>query len=109
MRWQFLIRLLSSQMLNRKRLGRDIYMRGSKSGIRSIYDSKYSLTLFEILKNYSNIIMTKDFHRMNIPSFPCSMNLQCNIIYNQLQIWSKSENIFYSILGFGYSFLFMTS
>ncbi len=65
-----LIRLLSSQMLNRKRLGRDIYMRGSKSGIRSIYDSKYSLTLFEILKNYSNIIMTKDFHRMNIPKLP---------------------------------------
>ena len=65
-----LIRLLSSQMLNRKRLGRDIFMRGSKSGIRSIYDSKYSLTLFEILKNYSNIIMTKDFHRMNIPKLP---------------------------------------
>tara|TARA_Y100000996_G_scaffold406142_1_gene382133 strand:- start:4465 stop:5205 length:741 start_codon:yes stop_codon:yes gene_type:complete len=65
-----LIRLLSSQMLNRKRLGRDIFMRGSKSGIRSIYDSKYSLTLFEILKNYSTIIMTKDFHRMNIPKLP---------------------------------------
>ena len=36
-----LIRLLSSQMLSRKRLGRDVFMRGSKSGIKPIYDSKY--------------------------------------------------------------------
>jgi len=65
-----LIRLLSSQMLNRKRLGKDVFMRGSKSGIRSIYDSKYSLTLFEILKTYANIVMTKDFQKVNIPKLP---------------------------------------
>ena len=65
-----LIRLLSSQMLSRKRLGRDVFMRGSKSGMRSIYDSKYTLTLFEILKTYSNIVMTKDFQKINIPKLP---------------------------------------
>jgi len=65
-----LIRLLSSQMLSRKRLGRDVFMRGSKSGMRSIYDSKYALTLFEILKTYANIVMTKDFQRINIPRLP---------------------------------------
>ena len=65
-----LIRLLSSQMLSRKRLGKDIFMRGSKSGMRSIYNSQYSLTLFELLKTYSNIVMTKDFQRMNIPKLP---------------------------------------
>ena len=65
-----LIRLLSSQMLDRKRLGRDVFMRGSKSGMRSIYDSKYTLTLFEILKTYSNIVMTKDFQKINIPKLP---------------------------------------
>ncbi len=65
-----LIRLLSSKMLSRKRLGRDIFMRGSKSGINSIYDSKYSLTLFEILKTYGNIVMTKDFQTMSIPKLP---------------------------------------
>ena len=65
-----LIRLLSSQMLSRKRLGRDVFMRGSKGGIRSIYDSKYTLTLFEILKTYSNIVMTKDFQKINIPKLP---------------------------------------
>ena len=65
-----LIRLLSTQMLSRKRLGKDVFMRGSKSGLRAIYDSKYSLTIFEILKTYANIVMTKDFHRMNIPKLP---------------------------------------
>jgi len=65
-----LIRLLSSQMLNKKRLGKDVFMRGSKSGMRSIYDSKYSLTLFEILKTYANIVMTKDFQKVNIPKLP---------------------------------------
>ena len=62
-----LIRLLSDQMLKRKRLGKDIFMRGMKGNIRSIYSTKYSLTLFEILKAYSTIIMTKDFQKMNIP------------------------------------------
>ena len=62
-----LIRLLSDQMLKRKRLGKDVFMRGMKGNIRSIYSIKYSLTLFEILKVYSSIIMTKDFQKINIP------------------------------------------
>ena len=65
-----LIRLLSDQMLKRKRLGRDVYMRGIKGNIRSIYSTEYNLNLFDILKAYSSIIMTKDFHRMNIPKLP---------------------------------------
>ena len=65
-----LIRLLSDQMLKRKRLGRDIYMRGIKGNIRSIYSAEYNLTLYDLLKTYSSIIMTKDFHRMNIPKLP---------------------------------------
>jgi len=65
-----LIRLLSDQMLKRKRLGKDIFFRGMKGNIKSIYSSKYSLTLYEILKTYSTIIMTKDFQTMNIPKLP---------------------------------------
>jgi len=65
-----LIRLLSSQMLSKKRLGKDVFMRGSKSGMKSIYNSKYTLTLFEILKTYANIVMTKDFQKINIPKLP---------------------------------------
>ena len=65
-----LIRLLSDQMLKRKRLGRDVYMRGIKGSIRSIYSTEYNLNLYDLLKAYSSIIMTKDFHRINIPKLP---------------------------------------
>jgi segregation and condensation protein A len=65
-----LIRLLSEQMLKRKRLGREIRTRGGKSGIKPIYNSEYKLNLFELLKTYSTIIMTKDFQKMNIPKLP---------------------------------------
>ena len=65
-----LIRLLSDQMLKRKRLGRDVFMRGIKGKIKSIYNAKYSLTLYELLKSYSSIIMQKDFLTMNIPKLP---------------------------------------
>ena len=65
-----LIRLLSDQMLKRKRLGKDIFMRGIRGKIKSIYSSKYSLTMFEILKSYSSIVMSREFQRMNIPKLP---------------------------------------
>ena len=65
-----LIRLLSDQMLKRKRLGKEIRTRGMKGNIRSIYSSEYKVNLIELLKTYSTIIMTKDFHKMNIPKLP---------------------------------------
>ncbi len=65
-----LIRLLSDQILKRKRLGKDIFMRGIKGNIKSIYSSEYSLSLYELLKTYSSIVMTKDFQRINIPKLP---------------------------------------
>ncbi len=65
-----LIRLLSHQMLKRKRLGREIRTRGMRTGIKSIYNSEYKVNLFELLKTYSMIIMTKDFQKMNIPKLP---------------------------------------
>ncbi len=65
-----LIRLLSDQMLKKKRLGKDIFLRGMKGSIRSINSYKYSLSLFEILKTYASIIMTKEFQKINIPKLP---------------------------------------
>ena len=65
-----LIRLLSEQMLKRNRLGREIRTRGIKGNIRSIYSSEYKVSLFELLKSYSSIVMTKDFQTMNIPKLP---------------------------------------
>ena len=43
-----LIRLLSEQMLKRKRLGREIRSRGMKGNIRSIYSTEYNLSLIHI-------------------------------------------------------------
>tara|TARA_B100001250_G_C19796898_1_gene789148 strand:- start:521 stop:1261 length:741 start_codon:yes stop_codon:yes gene_type:complete len=65
-----LIRLLSDQMLKRKRLGKEIRSRGMKGNIRSIYSSEYKVNLIELLKTYSTILMTKDYHKMNIPKLP---------------------------------------
>ena len=65
-----LIRLLSDQMLKRNRLGREIRTRGIKGNIRSIYSSEYNVSLFELLKSYSTIVMTKDFQTKNIPKLP---------------------------------------
>ena len=65
-----LIRLLSDQMLKRKRLGREIRLRGIKGSIRSIYSTEYKLNLYDLLKAYSGIVMTKDFQKMNIPRLP---------------------------------------
>jgi len=41
-----------------------------KGNIRSIYSTEYNLSLFELMKAYSTIIMTKDFQKMNIPKLP---------------------------------------
>ena len=65
-----LIRLLSEQMLKRNRLGREIRTRGMKGSIRSIYSSEYNVSLFELLKAYSTVVMTKDFQTMSIPKLP---------------------------------------
>ncbi len=65
-----LIRLLSDQMLKRKRLGKEIRTRGMKGSIKSIYSTEYNLSLFELLKSYSTIIMTKDLQTINIPKLP---------------------------------------
>ena len=51
-------------------IGVDIFFRGRPEGIRSIHSPKYSATLFEILKSYSSIIMSREFQRMNIPRLP---------------------------------------
>ena len=65
-----LIRLLSDQLLKRKRIGRDIFLRGMKGGIRSVKTPIYDVSLYELLKTYSNIQMQRSFQRVNIPRLP---------------------------------------
>ena len=65
-----LIRILSDQMLQKKRLGIDIFTRVMKGGIRSVNTPIYNLTLYELLKSYSNIQMQKSFQNITIPKLP---------------------------------------
>ena len=65
-----LIRILSDQMLQKKRLGVHIFTRGMKGGIRSINTPIYDISLYELLKTYSNIQMQKTFQNISIPKLP---------------------------------------
>ena len=65
-----LIRILSDQMLKKKRLGVHIFTRGMKGGIRSIKTPVYNISLYDLLKTYSNIQMQKTFQNIIIPKLP---------------------------------------
>tara|TARA_Y100001970_G_scaffold114284_1_gene142559 strand:- start:9429 stop:10184 length:756 start_codon:yes stop_codon:yes gene_type:complete len=65
-----LIRLLSDQLLKKERIGRDIYYRGMKGGIRSINNPIYKVTLYELLKSYSNVKVQSLYQKISIPKLP---------------------------------------
>ena len=65
-----LIRLLSDQLLKRDRIGKNIFYRGMKGGIRSINNPVYNVTLYELLKSYSNIKVQSMYQKINIPKLP---------------------------------------
>ena len=65
-----LIRLLSDKLLKKNRLGIDVRMRGMRGGIKLINNSSYSLSLYDLLKSYSNFTMKKSFLSINIPQMP---------------------------------------
>ena len=41
-----------------------------KGGIRSIYTPIYDISLYELLKTYSNLKMQESFKKVNIPKLP---------------------------------------
>ena len=65
-----LIRILSDQMLQKKRLGIHIFTRGMKGGIRSINTPVYDVSLYDLLKTYSSFQMQKTFQNISIPKLP---------------------------------------
>ena len=65
-----LIRMLSDQMLQKKRIGVDVFYRGMKGGIRSIYTPTYDVSLYELLKSYASLKMQRAFQTVNIPRLP---------------------------------------
>ncbi len=92
-----LIRLLSDQMLKRKRLGRDIFLRGISTTVKSNNISQYSLKLFDILKTYSTIISTKDYQKINIPKLPVFTMEEgikrINDLKNELTDWKNLKDL----------------
>ena len=65
-----LIRLLSDQLLKRARIGKNIFYRGMKGGIKSINNTVYKVTLYELLKSYSGIKVQSLYQTINIPKLP---------------------------------------
>ncbi len=89
-----LIRILSDQMLQRKRLGIHIFTRGMKGGIRSINTPTYDVTLYELLKTYSNIQTQKTFQNISIPKLPVFTTEEgIKHIKNNLDIIKDWKNI----------------
>jgi len=98
-----LIRILSDQMLQKKRLGVHIFTRGMKGGIRSINTPIYDISLYELLKTYSNIKMKKTFLTINIPRLPVLTTeegiKQIKNNLNQINDWTNINDLipeFYS-------------
>ncbi len=95
-----LMRLLSDQLLKKKRIGKDIFFRGMKGGILSIKTPIYSVTLYELLKAYATINMQRSFQSINIPKLPVYTtsegvkHLKSQI--NNLNIW---KNLFELLPG----------
>ena len=90
-----LIRILSDQMLQKKRLGIDIFTRGMKGGIRSINTPVYDVSLYELLKTYSSLQMQKTFQNISIPKLPVLTTEEgINHIKDNLEKINEWKNIF---------------
>ena len=81
-----LVRLLSDQLIKKNRLGLGVRLRGMPGGIRLKVNSKYHVSLYELLKTYSNHIMRKNFLSINIPKLPvCSTEEAISIIKKNIK------------------------
>ena len=55
------IRFLSDKLVSQKQLGRDIFTKGIREGIKSISTSKYAVSLYELIKSYAEIKRKQNF------------------------------------------------
>ena len=89
-----LIRLLSDQLLKKKRLGIEVRMRGMSGGIRTTSNSKYVVSLYELLKSYSNHTMRKNFLSINIPKLPvCTSDYAIEVIKKDIKKLNNWKDI----------------
>ena len=90
-----LIRLLSDQLLKKQRLGLDVRMRGISGGVRLKRNSRYAVSLYELLKSYSNHIMKKNFLSINIPKLPiCTTEHAIEIIKKNIKHLNDWKEIY---------------
>ena len=90
-----LIRLLSDQLLKKNRLGIGIRTRGISGGVRLIKSSKYAVSLYELLKSYSNHVMAKNFLSINIPKLPvCTTEQGIELIKKNMSKLKDWKNVF---------------
>ena len=90
-----LMRLLSDQLLKKKRLGTDVCMRGMSGGIRTTANSKFVVSLYELLKSYSNHVMKKSFLSINIPLLPvCRTEEATDIIKKNIKSLNDWKEMF---------------
>ena len=69
-------------------------MRGMSGGIRTSVNSNYTVSLYELLKSYSNHIMRKNFLSINIPKLPvCTTENGIEIIKANIKKLSDWKNI----------------
>tara|TARA_B110000881_G_scaffold135648_1_gene119432 strand:- start:122 stop:838 length:717 start_codon:yes stop_codon:yes gene_type:complete len=81
-----LIRLLSDRLLKKKRLGFEVRTRGMHGGIKLLTKSEYRISLYELLKAYSNTLMKRNFQTMNIPKLPfCTTEQAIEIIRKNIK------------------------
>jgi len=81
-----LIRLLSDQLLKKERLGFEVRTRGMHGGIKLINKSEYRVSLYDLLKAYSNTLMKRNFQIVNIPKLPfCTTEQAMHIIRNNVK------------------------
>jgi len=90
-----LIRMLSDKLVKKGRLGVDVYMRGMSGGIRLKSKSKYTLSLYELLKAYSVHVMRKNFSSINIPKLPLFTTEQAiDTIKKNLNKFDEWSNVY---------------
>ena len=90
-----LIRLLSDELLKKKRLGVEVRLRGMPGGVKSTTNSKYVVSLYELLKSYSNHVMTKNFLSINIPKLPfCTTEQAIEVIKKNIKSLKDWKEIY---------------
>ena len=89
-----LIRLLSDQLLKKDRLGVNVHMRGITGGIRTSKNSNYAVSLYELLRSYSDHTMRKNFLSINIKKLPvCTTEQGIEIIKSSIKKLKEWKNI----------------